>query len=75
AAKMAKLSNYGLHEYPEPQSLFDYFMGSREETMKNETISKELGPAGVKTYNSIRSLKEMIGVTQTRLPFTYHFNE
>jgi len=75
AAKMAKLTSYGLHEYPEPQSLFDYFMGSREETMKNEAISKELGPAGVKTYNSIRSLKEMIGVTQTRLPFTYHFNE
>ena len=40
AAKMAKLRNYGLHEYPEPQSLFDYFMGSREETMKNEAIQR-----------------------------------
>lgn len=74
AAKMAKLQDYGLREYPEQQNLLEYFMGGREESMKNEAISKELGPLGTKTYNSLRSVKKMIGVSQARLPFTYSIN-
>jgi protease IV len=74
AAKMAKLTTYGLREYPEPQNIFDYFMGSKEETMKSESIEKELGPMGHKTYRALKSMKSMIGITQARLPFEFDIN-
>jgi protease-4 len=74
AAKMAKLTDYGLREYPEPQNIFDYFMGSKEETMKSESIDKELGPVGSKTYRAVKSVKSMLGVTQARLPFEFQIN-
>ncbi|RYY22449.1 MAG: signal peptide peptidase SppA [Chitinophagaceae bacterium] len=75
AATMAKLKDYGLREYPEPQNIFSYFMGSREETMKRESIERELGKEGLKTYQALRSLKDMIGITQARLPFTYQLQQ
>ena len=75
AAKMAKLDDYGLREYPEPQNIFSYFMGSREETMKREAIENELGKDGIKTYKALRSLKDMIGITQARIPFTYQLQQ
>jgi protease IV len=75
AARMAKLSGYGLREYPEPQNIFDYFLGSKEESMKSESIEKELGPAGYKTYRAVKSLKSMIGVVQARLPFDYEIHQ
>ncbi|RYZ35975.1 MAG: signal peptide peptidase SppA, partial [Sphingobacteriales bacterium] len=74
AARLAKLKDYGLREYPEAQNILEYFMGSQEESLKNEAISKELGPAGVRTYNTLRSVNKMIGISQTRLPFTYSIN-
>jgi protease-4 len=74
AAKMANLTSFGLREYPEPQNIFDYFMGSKEETMKSESIEKELGPMGHKTYRALKSMKSMIGITQARLPFEFDIN-
>ena len=75
AAKMAKLSSYALREYPEPQSIFDYFMGSREDALKNDAIAKEVGQSGLKTYQAIKSLKTMIGVSQAKLPFEYQLQQ
>jgi protease IV len=75
AARMAKLSDYGLREYPEPQSIFDYFMGSKEESVKNDAIAKELGAEGVKTYNAVKAIKSMIGISQARLPFDYRIQQ
>jgi protease-4 len=75
AAKLAKLKDYGLREYPEPQNIFSYFMGSKEESLKKEAIEKELGASGLKTYQAIRSVKDMIGISQARLPFTYQMQE
>jgi protease-4 len=75
AAELAKLKEYGLREYPEPQSFLEYFMGSREESMKNEAISKELGEAGMKSYKAVKSLKSMIGVSQARIPFEFQLQQ
>ena len=43
--------------------------------MKNEAISKELGEAGLKTYNAVKSLKSMIGVSQARIPFEFQMQQ
>jgi hypothetical protein len=70
---MAKIKDYGLREYPEPQSVFEYFMGSREETIKEKAIARELGSTGSKTYQAVSTLKDLIGINQARIPFTYYF--
>ncbi|RYG05266.1 MAG: signal peptide peptidase SppA [Chitinophagaceae bacterium] len=73
AAKLAKLTTYGLREYPEPQSFFDYFTRSNSEAI-NESMAKEFGLMGRQSFTALKSVKEMIGVSQARLPFTYTIN-
>jgi protease-4 len=71
AAKMAKLTEFGLREYPEAQTVFEYFMGDTQESEKTKAIEKDLGSSGLKTYNTLKAVKEMVGVSQTRIPFQY----
>jgi protease-4 len=49
AARMAKLSDYRLREYPEVQSIFDRLLGgAKDNTLKTEMIRKELGETNLK---------------------------
>ena len=74
AARMAKVKTYRLKEYPEGQSFLERLLGGYKQTYQNEALQKELGPEGVKLYKTIKSTKEMIGVTQTRIPFSLEIN-
>lgn len=69
AARMAKLSQYKLREYPQPQSLLEKLMGGRAEEATQEAIKKELGVQGYHAYKSIRSTMNMMNKTQARMPF------
>lgn len=74
ASKMAKLKEYSLREYPEPQNMFEEFsrfFGSQKENSKNSMVKEEVGETGAKAYSSLKKLKAMIGVSQARIPFEY----
>jgi len=75
AARMAKLSDYRLREYPEVQSVFDrLFGGAKDNTLKTEMIRKELGEDQFKIYNELLRIKQMTNSVQTRLPFEFFIN-
>ena len=76
AARMAKLSNYRLREYPEIQNVFDRLLGggSKENTLKTEMLKKELGEDQYKIYNEMLRIKQITNSAQTRLPFEFFIN-
>jgi protease-4 len=74
AAKMAKLKEYRLREYPDPPSIFDIYFGDFQENAKNAAIEKELGTGGMKTYNALKKVKQLLGITQARMPFDLHIH-
>ena len=69
AARMAKTSDYRLREYPEPHNVLEMIFGSVEKDATHAAMQKELGEDGMKTYQLIKRVKGMVGVTQTRMPF------
>lgn len=74
AARMAELDTYRVKEYPEGQTFLEKFLGGYKQTYKNEALQKELGDDGLKLYKTIKSVKEMFGVTQARIPFAIEVN-
>ena len=75
AARMAKLNNYRLREYPEVQNLLDrFFGGSKDNTLKTEAMRKELGEDQFKIYQQMLRVKQMTNTPQARLPFEFFVN-
>ena len=75
AARMAKLKDYRLREYPEVQNVIDrLFGGAKDNTLKTEMIRKELGEDQFKIYNELLRIKQMTNSVQTRLPFEFFIN-
>ena len=75
AARMAKLSDYRLREYPEVQSIFERLLGgAKDNTLKTEMIRKELGEDQFKIYNEMLRIKQMTNSVQARLPFEFFIN-
>jgi protease IV len=72
AARMAKLSNYQLRELPEPKSLLDQLLFNYKSRVSMGAIKEELGEDGFRTYSTIKKMKSMVGITQTRLPFDFY---
>lgn len=74
AARMAKIKEYKLSEYPEPQSLLDIIFGNYKKVSKSNAIKEELGEEGSGIYNSIKKVKEYICSIQARMPFELRIN-
>jgi protease-4 len=75
AVRMAKLSSgYSVREYPEKKSLLDQLMSSYKKSIKKDLIKEELGEESVQLIKQMKQVKQMIGVPQTRLPFTVAVN-
>lgn len=74
AARMSKLKNFRLKEYPEPQSIFDIIFGNYKKVAKTRAIKEELGDEGFSIYSSIKRVKELVGSVQARLPFECRIN-
>ena len=68
AAKMAKLKGYGIKAYPETKSFIESFMEEYKETAKVKAIKEELGSAQFELFKEIKSIQQMMGAPQTRLP-------
>lgn len=70
AARMAKTSDYRLVEYPEPKNFLELLMAKYKRTSGMEAeVREELGEDGYRTWITLKKVKSMIGVTETRLPF------
>lgn len=72
AARLAKVKEYRIREFPEPASIIDLIMGDYQQNAKRSAIEKELGTDGIKTYSALKRVKQMVGITQARLPFDFH---
>lgn len=71
AARMAKVTDYKLREYPEPENWLQRILGGYQTNAKAAAIKEELGPEGIKTYEAIKKMKRMAGGAQARLPFEF----
>jgi len=71
AARMAKVTDYRLREYPDPKSILDLLFGSYGQNTKAKVIKEELGEEGMRTYQTIRRVKRLLGVSQARMPFDF----
>ncbi|MBS1935535.1 MAG: signal peptide peptidase SppA, partial [Bacteroidetes bacterium] len=69
AARMAKISDYSVKEFPEPRGLFDQLFGNYKKTIHVKAMKEELGEDGYKTYSTITKLRSLIGTTQARIPY------
>jgi protease-4 len=70
AARMAKLKEYRLKEYPEKRTLFERIMSSYKRSIKTKMLKEEIGEEQLKTYQELKKVKQMVGTPQARMPFT-----
>lgn len=69
AARVAKVKEYRLKEYPEPQSWWENLVGGFKKSIQAKAMKEELGEQGVSIYNNIKKIKQSVGSTQMRMPF------
>lgn len=68
AAKMAHLKGYGLKAYPENRSFFEDLLDGYEDKVKAKAIQSEIGVEAFQALQQLKSIKQMVGQPQTRLP-------
>jgi protease-4 len=71
AASMAKLTEYKIREYPEPDNIFETLFGKDEPAAFSGKIKEELGDENYNLYMELKRVKEMCNTPQARLPFNY----
>ncbi|HEY6505157.1 MAG TPA: signal peptide peptidase SppA, partial [Chitinophagaceae bacterium] len=74
AARMAKLTDYRLREYPAPENIFDQLFGKDEPMNYSDRLKKEMGEENYKVYMELKRIKEMTNTVQARLPFQFFIN-
>ena len=68
AAKMAKLKGYGVKQYPESKSFIEDFIEDYKDYVKVKSIESELGASQWQIFQHMKSLQQMVGAPQARLP-------
>jgi protease-4 len=72
AARMAKVTDYRLREFPESHSILDrIFNSSSKEDAADSKIKTGLGEENYKIYQQMLRIHEMTKAVQTRLPFEF----
>lgn len=74
AAKMAKLKDYNIKQYPEPKSFLEQLLKGKSTSVVNEKIKQEIGEDNFNLWKQIKQVKETMGSVQARLPFDIRFN-
>ena len=73
AARMSKLSSFGLKEYPEGESWINTLI-KKKRTDPAALIRSELGEENFRIYKQLQKIRELTGSVQARLPFEYIIN-
>lgn len=68
AARMAKLSEYGLKEYPESESWLQTIFNRKKEE-PTAILKQQMGEDAHRVYEQVKKLQNMSGSVQARLPF------
>jgi protease IV len=71
AARLAKLEDYSLREFPQPKNIFEQFFGKSDPMNYADKMKVELGEVNYRIYSEMKRVREMTNVPQARLPFTY----
>lgn len=71
AARMAKLDDYNIAGYPEPQRFFDKILGKTKPGNYMQQMKDEVGEENYAIYMQLKKLKQMSASTQARLPFSF----
>jgi len=71
AARMSKLKEYTLREYPEKKNFIEDLLKNYKEEMKIWTIKEEIGESQFLILQQLKNIRSMVGVPQTRLPFEF----
>ena len=74
AATMAKVNTYSIREYPGERGLLEELFGNYRDNSRAKMLEHELGREGLQSFTLFRRVKEMIGVTQARIPFDFSFD-
>jgi protease-4 len=74
AARMAKLKEYRIREFPEPMSWWERIFGGYKNTAKTTAVKEELGEQGFKIYTSLKKLQQFTGHSQARVPFEMEYD-
>jgi protease-4 len=69
AARLAKLNEYGLREYPEARSFLDELLGNDPNEQARAAISKALGAREYQLFKTIGDLRQTFAQPQARMPF------
>lgn len=69
AARMAKIKDYRLREYPETKSFFERMFGGYSQNAKNKAVKEELGEEGAKIYRTVKAVQQLMGSVQAKMPF------
>ncbi|MFY0255124.1 signal peptide peptidase SppA [Chitinophaga sp. 30R24] len=72
AARLAKISEYRLREYPEVKDPFSKLVKSLTGDVSTRLVRNELG-ADYELYQEVQEVRAMQGEVQARLPFKYTF--
>ena len=65
---MAKLKGYSTKSYPESKSFIDELISGYEDNIKTKAIKEEIGEAQWQVLQQVRTVKQIMGKTQARLP-------
>ena len=68
AARMAKLKGYSTKAYPESKSFIEEFINGYEDNIKTKAIKEEIGASQWQVLQHIKTVKQIVGETQARLP-------
>jgi len=74
AARMAKLNEYRIREFPEPMNWWERVFGGYKNTAKTKAVKEELGEQGFKIYTSLKNLRQFTGHSQARVPFEMEYD-
>jgi protease-4 len=71
AARMAKLTDYQVKEYPEKQNLLDRILGKTNPLSFDNKMKAEMGEENYQLYLELKKIKEMSNKVQAKLPFDF----
>lgn len=73
AARMAKISHYGLKEYPETESWLNEILNRKKEE-PSAVIRQQVGEQNYQVYQQVLKIREMTQSVQARMPFELLFH-
>jgi protease IV len=68
ASKMAHLKGYSIKSYPENKSFIEELINGYENSVKVKAIKEEIGVVQWETLQQVKSIQQMMGHPQVRMP-------